>query len=85
MSDLPPGGTLFNVEINGGETLSLLTRTDDFGLAAVASLALLPYEPHLDYQVVKIWRAQNGAPAEGPYWYAVSRVSAGIPEDHRKW
>lgn len=85
MSNLRPGGTLFNVEINGGETLKLLTRTADFGLAAVASLALLPYEPHQDYQVVKIWRAQSRVPTEGPYWYALSRVGTGMPEDHRKW
>lgn len=77
--------TKFCVQINGGPEQTLEVKTSQYGLAAIASLALLDYESHDDYDVVKIWVPELIESGNGPYFYAWDGFTAGRPEDSRKW
>jgi hypothetical protein len=76
--------TVFKIEINGGKTQQIETETSQYGLAAIASLALCEYEHNDEFDVVKIW-CENLLPEYGPYFYAFDGTSLGFPTDDRKW
>lgn len=76
--------TDFHVEINGGSEQVITTKTSEYALAALASLAQLDYKKHTDYDVVKIW-VPKLVPEYGPYFYAWDGHQMGFPEESRKW
>lgn len=76
--------TKFHVQINGGPEQTLEVKTGKYGLAAIASLALLDYVAHDDYDVVKIWIPEL-VEEYGPYFYAWNGFGVGHPHDSRKW
>ena len=76
--------SVFHVEINGGKEQTIETKTSEYGLAAVAALAMLDYEPKNDYNTVKIWVPRH-VPEYGPYFYAFDGYNLGTPEADRKW
>ena len=77
-------GTTWKVQINGGDVQDLETKTTQYGLAAFAALALLDYEQHPEYDVVKIW-VPHLLPDYGPYFYAFDGHTTGRPDEHRKF
>ena len=76
--------TTFHVQINGGPEQTIKVRTGKYKLAAMASLSLLDYEEHSDYDVVKIWVPEL-MPEYGPYFYAYDGHSIGYPTKDRQW
>lgn len=60
--------TTFKVQINGGHEQSLVVKTGQYTLAAIAALALLDYEQADDYDVVKIWVPDLIDAGYGPYF-----------------
>lgn len=80
-----PAKNQFCVQINGGPEQILEVRTGVYKLAALASLAILEYESHDDYDVVKIWVPRLVAVGYGPYFVAWDGSTAGLPTDDRKW
>jgi hypothetical protein len=74
----------WHVQINGGPEQVFQTRTSQYGLAALAALAMLEYEDNADYNAVKIW-VPNLLPHYGPYFYAFDGYSTGRVEKHREF
>lgn len=74
----------WKVQINGGPVQDLETKTTQYGIAAFAALALLDYEDHPDYNVIKIW-VQDLLPQYGPYFYAFDGHMTGRVEKHREF
>lgn len=73
----------YQVQINNGLEQELSVKTTQYALAALAALALLDYEKHVDYDVVKIWVTE--LPNHGPYFYAFDGHQVGRPDDNRKF
>lgn len=79
------GNTTFHVEINKGPVQIFETKTGQYTLAALASLAMLDFEAHPDYEVVKIWVPDLVEGGYGPYFIAWDGHRVGFPDDDRKW
>jgi hypothetical protein len=80
--------TTWHVQINGGPEQTFVTKTGIYQLAVVTAIAVCDYEPHDDYDVVKIWVPEL-LPDYGPYFYGVESKHDGYvvgqPHDNRKW
>jgi hypothetical protein len=68
----------FHVKINGGPEQQVAVRTGEYGLAAVAALAMLEYpESKKGFDEVEIW-APDLIPEYGPYHYSWDGYTLGV-------
>ncbi|ANJ76257.1 hypothetical protein ACUXPM_003765 [Ralstonia sp. 151470066-2] len=80
----------FRVQINGGPEHVIAVLTGEYGLAALASLAMVEHEQRRgagqDYDVVKIWIPEQVKGGYGPYFYAWDghSFSSCVPSE-RQW
>lgn len=75
----------FHVQINNGAEHIFETKTGEYTLAALASLAMLDFERHQDYDVVKIWVQELVEAGYAPQFIAWDGHRVGFPHDNRKW
>lgn len=76
----------YQVAINNGPTHTFKAKTSKYELAAMAALAMLDYEKHDEFDMVKIWTAHL-LPDYGPYFYFYGERVFGIVvgDNLRKW
>lgn len=77
--------TQFQVRINGGPEQTFHARTGVYTLAALAALAMLEYERHPEYDVVKIWVPSLVEAGYGPYFVAFDGHKVGVPISDRRF
>lgn len=75
----------FHVQINSGVVQTFETETGEYTLAALASLAMLDFDRHEDYDVVKIWVPELVEAGYAPQFIAWDGHRVGFPDDNRKW
>ncbi len=74
----------FHVEINKGPEQIIQVKTSQYGLAALAALAMLDYIEAQEWNIVKIWVPEL-MPDYGPYFYAFDGHVVGYPSLNERW